>query len=52
MIGAYEGVKSGHALNNKLILALLADQEAYEIVTFENTETVPAAYAQPVLSFA
>jgi UDP-3-O-[3-hydroxymyristoyl] N-acetylglucosamine deacetylase len=52
VIGAYEGCKSGHALNNKLLLALLADQEAYEMVTFENTETVPSAYAKPVLSLA
>jgi UDP-3-O-[3-hydroxymyristoyl] N-acetylglucosamine deacetylase len=52
IIGLYEGYKSGHALNNKLLLALLADQESYEIVTFDNTETVPVAYAQPVLGLA
>lgn len=44
VIGAYHGVKSGHALNNKLLLALLADDEAYEVVTFD--EQSPIHYAQ------
>lgn len=35
MIGAFKGHKSGHAVNNKLIRALLADAHAWEIVTFE-----------------
>ena len=52
IIGAYEGHKSGHALNNKLLLALLADQESYEMVTFEEAEAVPSAYAEPVLRLA
>ena len=35
MIGAFKGHKSGHALNNKLIRMVLENQEAWEIVTFE-----------------
>ncbi len=35
VLGAYEGYKSGHALNNKLVRALLAQPEAWEEVTFE-----------------
>jgi UDP-3-O-[3-hydroxymyristoyl] N-acetylglucosamine deacetylase len=50
IIGAYEGYKSGHALNNKLSLALLAQQEAWEVVTFEDQQLAPAAFLQPVLS--
>lgn len=46
LIGAFQGHKSGHALNNKLLRALMADQEAWEEVTFEHTETSPISYAQ------
>ncbi len=35
MLGAYEGYKSGHALNNKLVRALLADQSAWEWVSYD-----------------
>jgi len=33
IIGRYRGVRSGHALNNQLVRALLADPDAYEITT-------------------
>lgn len=45
LIGAYIGHKSGHALNNQLARALLADQSAFELVTFEARDDVPAAFA-------
>ncbi|QTF94057.1 UDP-3-O-acyl-N-acetylglucosamine deacetylase, partial [Halomonas sp. BM-2019] len=35
LIGEFRGVKSGHALNNQLCRALMAQPDAYEIVTFE-----------------
>ena len=38
IIGAYEGYKSGHALNNKLVNALLADAGAWEEVSFSEPE--------------
>ncbi|QOW21556.1 UDP-3-O-acyl-N-acetylglucosamine deacetylase [Novilysobacter avium] len=38
IIGAYEGFKSGHALNNKLVRALLAEQSAWEIVSYTEDE--------------
>ena len=44
IIGAYEARKSGHALNNKLVRALLAEQDAWEEVTFEDERAAPAAY--------
>jgi UDP-3-O-[3-hydroxymyristoyl] N-acetylglucosamine deacetylase len=34
IIGAYDGVKAGHAMNNAVLKALFADPEAYEIVEF------------------
>ena len=48
ILGAFEGFKSGHALNNKLVRALLADREAWEEVTFPRTATPPVVYGEPV----
>ncbi len=42
VIGAFSGFKSGHALNNALLRALLADEQAWEFVTFDNVEDAPA----------
>jgi UDP-3-O-[3-hydroxymyristoyl] N-acetylglucosamine deacetylase len=42
LIGAFSGYKSGHALNNALLRALLADDEAWEFVTFGRAEEAPA----------
>ena len=36
--------KSGHALNNQLLRALLAQPDAWEIVTFSDEEQAPIAY--------
>ncbi len=44
LLAAYSAFKSGHALNNKLLRALLADPEAYEIVTFDDA---PARAGRP-----
>ncbi|MGE3919464.1 MAG: UDP-3-O-acyl-N-acetylglucosamine deacetylase [Gammaproteobacteria bacterium] len=43
-IGQYEGYKSGHALNNELLMTLLADESAYEIITFEDKNKLPKEY--------
>ena len=49
LIGAYSGYRSGHALNNKLLKALIADADAWEEVTFEDENAMsPISYAQPV----
>ena len=42
IIGQFHGYKSGHALNNELARALLADESAYEIVSFESKKDRPA----------
>ena len=44
LIGAYVANKSGHGLNNQLLRALLADEQAYAIVSFERQEEAPAAF--------
>jgi UDP-3-O-[3-hydroxymyristoyl] N-acetylglucosamine deacetylase len=46
-IGAFVGFKSGHELNNQLLRTLLADQTAWEEVTFEDEATAPISYVQP-----
>lgn len=48
LIGAFTGYKSGHALNNQLLRALVAREEAWEAVTFEDADVVPIAFDQPV----
>ena len=51
ILGAYEGFKSGHALNNKLVRALLAETTAWEEVTFEDRAMPsPVVYATPALA--
>ncbi|MFO0315365.1 MAG: UDP-3-O-acyl-N-acetylglucosamine deacetylase, partial [bacterium] len=50
IIGAYSAHKGGHALNNKLLRKLLADAEAFEVVSFEEPSTAPRAYLQPALA--
>ena len=50
LIGEFTGYKSGHGLNNQLILALRAEQDAWETVTFENTRKAPISYATPVVA--
>jgi len=52
LIGAFNGHKSGHALNNQLVKALLANANAWEFVTFDNIQTAPASYRRAVLTSA
>ena len=46
LLAAYRAFKSGHALNNRLVRALLADRSAWEIVTFDDETTAPAGLAE------
>lgn len=49
LIGAFKGCRSGHALNNKLLSALIADKTAWEYVTFKNPEESPITYMEPIV---
>lgn len=49
LIGAFSGHKSGHALNNRLLLTLLADKAAWELVTFEDESRAPISFAHPLV---
>ena len=48
LIGSFVGFKSGHSLNNKLLRALMADREAYSIVTYDDPADLPIIYGRPV----
>lgn len=50
LIGAFSGYKSGHEVNNMLLRKLLEDDEAWELVTFENDEIAPIVFSRPAAS--
>lgn len=52
ILGAYEGYKSGHALNNRLVRALLAEAGAWEQVVFTDPEQMPALGYAPAPALA
>ncbi len=47
LLAAYSAFRSGHAMNNKLLRALLAQPDSYEIVSFEDDKQAPAGFALP-----
>jgi len=47
LIGAFSGHKSGHALNNRLLRELVRQQDAWEIVTFDDPATTPSWLVRP-----
>jgi UDP-3-O-[3-hydroxymyristoyl] N-acetylglucosamine deacetylase len=46
LLASYTAHKSGHALNNDLLRALLAQEDAYEIVSFDLPDTGPQSYVR------
>ena len=42
LLAAYRANKSGHALNNQVLRALLADESAFQIVSYAEDVSVPA----------
>lgn len=46
LLAAYSAFRSGHALNNQLLRALLAQPDAYEVVTFDDARQAPPGLAQ------
>jgi UDP-3-O-[3-hydroxymyristoyl] N-acetylglucosamine deacetylase len=45
LLAAYSAFRSGHAMNNQLLRALLAQPDAYEIVTFDKASQAPKGFA-------
>jgi UDP-3-O-[3-hydroxymyristoyl] N-acetylglucosamine deacetylase len=46
LLASYRAYKSGHALNNRLVRALLTEPGAYEVVTFDDEARAPAGFAE------
>jgi UDP-3-O-[3-hydroxymyristoyl] N-acetylglucosamine deacetylase len=46
LLAGYQAHKSGHALNNLLLLELLKHPEAYEVVAFDEQANAPASYVR------
>ncbi|MDG6330284.1 UDP-3-O-acyl-N-acetylglucosamine deacetylase [Glaesserella parasuis] len=44
ILGDFKAYKSGHSLNNKLLRAVLANENAWEFVTFDDKAEVPQGY--------
>lgn len=47
LIGEFSGHKSGHALNNRLLRTMLADDSAWEEATFATAQDSPIDYVDP-----
>jgi UDP-3-O-[3-hydroxymyristoyl] N-acetylglucosamine deacetylase len=47
LLASYSAFRSGHALNNRLLRELLAQPDAFELVTFEDEKDAPAGFALP-----
>ncbi|EKE71445.1 UDP-3-O-acyl-N-acetylglucosamine deacetylase [Gallaecimonas xiamenensis] len=53
IIGEFRSYKSGHALNNLMVREILAHQEKWELVTFEDEgDASPISYLSPGFSLA
>jgi UDP-3-O-[3-hydroxymyristoyl] N-acetylglucosamine deacetylase len=50
LIGAFVGHKSGHEVNNRLLRKLLAQQDCWELVTFEEDADAPIVFSRPAAS--
>jgi UDP-3-O-[3-hydroxymyristoyl] N-acetylglucosamine deacetylase len=48
LLASYEAHKAGHAMNNQLLLALLARPQSYEIVSFPTNEAAPPSYSAQI----
>lgn len=52
LIGQFNGHKSGHALNNRLLRALMSEEGAWEVVQFKDEKAVaPISYIKPVTAW-
>ena len=52
LIGEFRGFKSGHGLNNRLLRTLIADESAWEEVTFDTPAAAPISYVDAVAATA
>jgi UDP-3-O-[3-hydroxymyristoyl] N-acetylglucosamine deacetylase len=52
ILGHFKAFKSGHALNNQLLRALIADESAWTYCTFENEAQAPIGFVKQASFFA
>ena len=52
IVGAFEGVRSGHAMNCQIVKSLLADESAWAIEELEDTTSQPAEVSASTLPLA
>ncbi|NQZ52914.1 MAG: UDP-3-O-acyl-N-acetylglucosamine deacetylase [Piscirickettsiaceae bacterium] len=50
LIGAFNGYKSGHEVNNKLLRKLLAQKDCWELVSFDDEKDSPISFSRPAAS--
>lgn len=50
LIGEYTGYKSGHGLNNNLLRTLMQNQDAWEMVSFEDNDEAPISFMKSMHS--
>jgi UDP-3-O-[3-hydroxymyristoyl] N-acetylglucosamine deacetylase len=48
LIGSFSAHKSGHSLNNRLLRALLASENSWELITYDDTEKAPIAFIRTI----
>lgn len=48
LIGAFSAYKSGHSLNNRLLRLLVAERDAWEILTYDENEEAPISFIRTV----
>ena len=51
LLATYSAYRSGHAMNNQLLRALLAQPQAYEEVTFAKASAAPAGFGELALQW-
>jgi UDP-3-O-[3-hydroxymyristoyl] N-acetylglucosamine deacetylase len=47
LLAGYSAFRSGHAMNNQLLRALLAQHDAWELVSFQDERKAPAGFGLP-----
>ena len=52
ILGEFCAYKTGHALNNQLVRAMLAQEDAWELVSFDNEAEVPVRFASGAMALA
>ena len=48
LIGSFSAHKSGHSLNNRLLRELVTNQEAWELITYNENEEAPISFVRTV----